>query len=122
MVSYVAAVLTAVANAASNVLNRKATRDEPAAFEFRLRLITHLLRRRTWLAAAAMNDPLVGAGGGGARHRAAAAVEPIIALELPMTVIGESWVLGSRLGCRRTERGGIPAARGARRGSLTLPV
>jgi len=97
VISYIAAVLTAVANAASNVLNRKATRDEPAAFEFRLRLITHLLRRRTWLAAAAMMILSFGLGAAALGTGQLAAVEPIIALELPMTVIGESWVLGSRL-------------------------
>lgn len=97
MISYAAAVLTALANAASNVLNRKATRDEPAAFEFRLRLIADLLRRRTYLAAVAMMLLSFGLGAAALGTGQLAAVEPIIALELPITVIGESWLLGSRL-------------------------
>jgi drug/metabolite transporter (DMT)-like permease len=97
VISYVAAAGTAVANAASNVLNRKATRDEPAAAEFRLRLIIDLLRRRTWLAAVAMMILSFGLGAAALGTGQLAAVEPIIALELPMTVIGGSWVLGGRL-------------------------
>jgi drug/metabolite transporter (DMT)-like permease len=97
VISYVAAVATAIANAASNVLNRKATRDEPAAFEFRFRLIADLLRRRTWLAAVAMMILSFGLGAAALGTGQLAAVEPIIALELPITVIGESWLLGSRL-------------------------
>jgi hypothetical protein len=51
MISYLAALLAAVTNATSNALNRKAAREAPRRDEFRLRLITDLLRRKTWLAA-----------------------------------------------------------------------
>lgn len=95
-----AALAAAIANAASNVLNRKATREEPAREEFRLRLILGLARRRTWLAAVAVmllsfvfSAVALGAG-------ELAAVQIIIILELPMTLIGGSWVLGARLGAR----------------------
>lgn len=101
MISYAAAVLTALANAASNVLNRKATRDEPAAFQFRLRLITRLLRRPAWLAAVAMMIASFVLAALALGTGQLAAVQPIIALELPMTMIGETWLLGSRL--RRRE-------------------
>lgn len=97
MISYAAAIATAVANAGSNVLNRKATRDEPAALEFHIRLIADLLRRRTWLAAVALMVLSFGLGAAALGTGQLASVEPIIALELPMTVIGESWLLGSRL-------------------------
>ena len=97
MISYAAAVATALANAASNVLNRKATRDEPAAFQFRLRLIAGLLRRPAWLAAVALMILSFGLGAAALGAGQLASVEPIIALELPMTVIGGSRLLGGRL-------------------------
>ena len=97
MISYLAAVLTALANAASNVLNRKATRDEPARFQFRLALIADLMRRPTWLAAVGMMILSFVLGAAALGTGQLAAVEPIIALELPVTVLGESLLLGSRL-------------------------
>lgn len=97
MISLAAAVVTALLNATSNVLNRKATRDEPARFEFRLRLIIDLARRRTWLAAVAIMALSFGTGAAALGTGQIAAVQPIITLELPMTIIGESWLLGSRL-------------------------
>lgn len=95
-----AALAAAIANAASNVLNRKATREEPAREEFRFRLIIGLVRRRTWLTAVAVMllsfvFSAVALGSG-----ELAAVQIIIILELPMTLIGGSWVLGGRLGRR----------------------
>lgn len=100
VISYLAALLAAVANAASNVLNRKATREEPAREQFRLRLILDLLRRRTWLLAVAVmlvsfvfSAVALGTG-------VLATVQIIIILELPMTLIGGWWGLGSRLGAR----------------------
>lgn len=54
MISYLCACVAAVANSSSNVLNRKATQEEPARVEFRPKLILDLLRRRTWLIAVAI--------------------------------------------------------------------
>jgi hypothetical protein len=51
VISYLAALLAAVTNATSNALNRKAGREAPRRDEFRLRLISDLLRRQAWLAA-----------------------------------------------------------------------
>ncbi len=100
MISYLCAVLAAVANASSNVLNRKATQEEPAQLEFRLKLIVDLLRRRTWLTAVAimMVSFLLGATALGTGQLAA--VQIIIILELPLTLIGGAKFLGSRLGRR----------------------
>ncbi|MBO0776586.1 MAG: DMT family transporter [Actinobacteria bacterium] len=99
-ISYIAAVLAAVANAASNVLNRKAAREEPDRVQFRLRLILDLLHRRTWLAAVAVMlvSFLLGAVALGTGELAT--VQTIIILELPMTLIGGPWVLGGHLGKR----------------------
>lgn len=94
------ALLAAIANAASNVLNRKASRKEPAQEQFRLRLIIDLIRHRTWLLAVTVmllsfvfSAVALGTG-------QLATVQILIILELPMTLIGGKWVLGSRLGVR----------------------
>ena len=44
VISYLAALLAAVTNATSNALNRKAAREAPGRDQFRLRLISDLLR------------------------------------------------------------------------------
>lgn len=100
MISYLCAFLTAVANAGSNVLNRKATQKEPARADFSPRLILNLLRRRTWLIAVAITlvSFLLGAAALGTGQLAA--VQIIIILELPLTLIGGAKFLGSRLGRR----------------------
>jgi drug/metabolite transporter (DMT)-like permease len=100
MISYLCAFLAAVANAGSNVLNRKATQEEPARAEFSPRLILGLLRRRTWLIAVAITlvSFLLGATALGTGQLAA--VQIIIILELPLTLIGGAKFLGSRLGRR----------------------
>ena len=100
LISVVAAVATAVANAASNVLNRKATREEPARVAFRLTLIWHLLRRRAWLIAVAVMLLSFVLGALALGTGELAAVQTIIILELPMTLIGGTWVLGGHLGAR----------------------
>jgi drug/metabolite transporter (DMT)-like permease len=100
VISYALAVLAAAANAASNVLNRKASRQEPDSVQFRLRLLLDLARRRTWLLSALvmiisfmLSAAALGTG-------QLAAVQPLIALELPMTLIGGALFLGGRLGAR----------------------
>ena len=100
MISYVVAFLTAVANAYSNVLNRKATREEPAGVEFRPRLILDLLRRRVWLAAVALMLVSFVLGAAALGTGQLAAVQIIIILELPITLLGAAKFLGSRLGVR----------------------
>lgn len=100
LISYAAAFFAAAANATSNVLNRKASRDEPASVRFRLRLLLNLARRRIWLLSVLMmlTGFLLSATALGTGQLAM--VQPIIALELPMTLIGGSWFLGGRLGAR----------------------
>ena len=100
MISYLCAFLAAVANASSNVLNRKATQQEPARAEFRLKLILDLVRRRTWLIAMAITlvSFILGATALGTGQLAA--VQILIILELPLTLIGGAKFLGSRLGRR----------------------
>ena len=100
MISYIAAFLAAVANASSNILNRKATQEEPARVEVRPKLILNLLRRRVRLIAVAIMvmSSLLGATALGTGQLAA--VQIIIILELPMTLVGGAMFRGSRLGAR----------------------
>jgi drug/metabolite transporter (DMT)-like permease len=100
VISYVLAFLAAMSNAASNVLNRKASRQEPAQAQFRPALIIGLLHRPAWLTAVGtmivsfvLSAAALGTG-------EIAAVQPVIVLELPMTLIGGSMLLGGRLGRR----------------------
>jgi len=100
MISYLAALLAAVANAASNVLNRKATREEPARLQFHAKLMLDLLRRRTWLIAVAIMLVSFFLGALALGTGQLAAVQILIILELPMTLVGGVMILGSRLGRR----------------------
>lgn len=100
MISYVAALLTAITNASSNVLNRKATREEPQQVEFRVRMILDLLRRRTWLIAVAVMLLSFVLGAFALGTGQLAAVQIIIILELPMTLLGAAKFLGGRLNAR----------------------
>ena len=100
MISYVLALLAATVNAASNVLNRKASLGEPAQERFRLGLFRGLLRRPAWLAAVGLmtlsfvfSSAALGTG-------QLASVQLIIILELPLTLIGGSRALGRSLGIR----------------------
>jgi hypothetical protein len=100
MISCICAFLTAVANAGSNVLNRKATQEEPGRFEFSPKLILDLLHRRTWLIALAIMLVSFLVGAAALDTGQLATVQIIIILELPLTLIGGAKFLGSRLGRR----------------------
>lgn len=100
MLSALLAVLAAVANALASVLQRKAAKDQPANETLTLRLILHLLRRPVWLAG-------IGSVIAGFLLQAAAlsngqisVVEPLLIMELPVTLVFSSLVFHSRLGGR----------------------
>jgi drug/metabolite transporter (DMT)-like permease len=100
VISYVFALLAAIANASGNVLNRKASRDEPAEDRFSLRLVTDLLHTPTWLGAVGLMTLSFILAGVALGTGELASVQFIVILELPLTLIGGSWVLGARLGRR----------------------
>jgi drug/metabolite transporter (DMT)-like permease len=86
IISYLLALGAGLANATGNVLNRKAARDEPSSLQFRLRMFADLAHRPAWLSAVGMmivSFALAAAG-----------------LELPRTIVGGSWLLGTPLGRR----------------------
>jgi drug/metabolite transporter (DMT)-like permease len=99
-VSVVLAVLAALANAASSVLQRKANRDTEGDESFRLRLLIDLLRRPAWfwgLLAVVVGFLLQAAAlstGG------LAVVQPLLALELPITLFLATRVFRRRLAAR----------------------
>lgn len=99
-VAYLLAVGAAVANAASNLLQRAANRKEPSSLSMRPGLILDLLRRPIWLAgigAVIASFLLIATALGMGRL---ASIEPIVVLELPLTLIGAARMLGSKLRSR----------------------
>jgi drug/metabolite transporter (DMT)-like permease len=98
--AYPIAVLAAGSNATSNVLQRKANRGEPPDLSMRPRLLLDLLHRRVWLAGfgtVVLSFVLMAVALSMGRL---AAVQPIVVLELPLTLVGAAKVLHARLGRR----------------------
>lgn len=94
------AVLAAVANAGSNVLQRVANRREPSELSLSPRLLIKLLHKKEWLtgfglvvASFLCQATALGTG-------ELAIVQPVIMVELPLTLFASKLFLGSRLGRR----------------------
>ncbi|MBO0693925.1 MAG: DMT family transporter [Acidimicrobiaceae bacterium] len=103
LLTYFLAFLAACANAAASVLQRKANRNEPGGDNLSLRLVAHLLHRPVWFAgvlAVTVGFILQATALGGGQL---SVVEPILASELPITLILAAVVFHSRL--RRREWG-----------------
>lgn len=103
--SYVLAALAAGGNALANVMQRKASLEQPAGRPFGLRLLRDLVRSPTWLlgftglvGSFVLQAFALGLG-------QLSAVEPIITLEVPLTLLVASHVFRTRLG--RSEWSGI---------------
>lgn len=97
LLGFLFAVLAACSNATSNVLQRMANREEPEERSLSLTLIWDLIRRKDWLAGFSATVASFVLQGAALRFGALAAVQPIIVLELPLTLIGSSLVLGAVL-------------------------
>lgn len=95
MLSYLLAVLAAASNAASNILQRQANRQEPPEVAMRLRLIIDLLHRPVWLAGLVTVTASFILDAAALSTGRLAAVQPILVLELPLTLIGASFVFRS---------------------------
>jgi drug/metabolite transporter (DMT)-like permease len=100
LLSFALAVLAACANAAANVLQRKANKDKPPELSMRLRLVLDLLRDARWLAAVGLITVSFVFLATALSMGRLAAVQPVVVMELPLTLIGASLVLGARLGAR----------------------
>src|SRR4051794_39804439 len=92
MVSLLLAVLAAGCNAVSSVMQRKANRDEALQREFGVDLLLHLLTRPAWLAGlvALIVSFLLQATA--LATGTLSAVEPILVLELPLTLVLAAYV------------------------------
>jgi hypothetical protein len=100
MLNYLLAVLAAVANAVSSVLQRKANRQAPGAHNLSWRLIADLLRTPVWFVGivALITGFLLQASALGTGDLAT--VEPVLVLELPLTLMLGSRVFGNHLSRR----------------------
>ncbi len=95
--SFPLAVLAAASNAASNILQRKADKEEPAELAMKPQLILDLLHRPVWLAGFGAVIVSFLLDGAALSMGQLAAVQPILVLELPMTLIGGARVFGARM-------------------------
>lgn len=100
MLTYVFAVLGGAANATSSVLQRKANRQVSRRQNLSWRLIWSLLHKPVWfggILAITAGFVLQAAAGDSGQL---ATVEPILVVELPMTLILASRVFGQRMSAR----------------------
>src|SRR5579875_102248 len=100
VLSLALAVLAAFANAGSNVLQRDASRREPSELSLSPKLTWELLHKKQWLAAFGLvvasfllQATALGTG-------ELAVVQPVILLELPLTLVAAGIVFRAHLGAR----------------------
>lgn len=98
LLSYVLAALAAAGNAVGNVMQRKASLEESPDRPFGLAFLLDVIRRPVWIlgfsglvASFVLQAIALGLG-------ELSAVEPIITLEVPLTVLVASRVFGGRIG------------------------
>jgi drug/metabolite transporter (DMT)-like permease len=94
---YGLALLAALAHAAAQILQRKESRKEPEEAQESARLIIDLAKDPVWLAGIATK-----VGGtllqiGALSFGTLASVQTVVILQLPFTLIGADWLLGSKL-------------------------
>ncbi|SDS31861.1 DMT family transporter [Actinopolymorpha singaporensis] len=91
------ALLVAVTNATSNVLMRKAARGVPTASQFQLSLLLRLVHSPAWLVGLILSLATYPLGAAALGFGKLSVVQPILVLELPLSLIGASWLFDSRL-------------------------
>jgi drug/metabolite transporter (DMT)-like permease len=96
--SFVCAALAALGNATANVAQRKASLEQDPEEDFSLRVLGRIMRRGIWILGFSgmvfsflLQAVALGLG-------PLSAVEPIITLEVPLTLLVASWVFGSAPG------------------------
>lgn len=94
---YVLAILAALANAVGQILQRKTSRKEPEEAQESARLLVDLARQPLWLLGIA--GVVLGSVFqiGALAFGPLATVQTLVIMELPFTLIGASWFLGSKL-------------------------
>lgn len=98
--SLVLAAVAAGCNAFSSVMQRRVNRGESERRRFSVALVLHLIGRPAWLLglAAMLTSFLLQATALGLGTLAA--VEPVLVLELPLTLLFAAWILNHRLHTR----------------------
>lgn len=86
MICVLLACCAAVSNAVATVLQRRAARNAPNAERFRLALIIDLIRRPTWLAGIGALIAGFGFQAAALSNGDLAVVQPVLAVELPLTI------------------------------------
>jgi drug/metabolite transporter (DMT)-like permease len=100
VLTYLLAMLAAAANAASSVLQRKANRQVPQMQNLSLRLVWSLLHQPAWFGGIAAVTAGFLLQAAALSNGALSVVEPMLVLELPVTLLLASVVFGSRLRSR----------------------
>ncbi|HET9059923.1 MAG TPA: DMT family transporter [Acidimicrobiales bacterium] len=98
IISVILAICAATSNAGSNVLQRKANQREPEERSFSPKLIWDLLHQKIWLLGVLFIAGSFLFQAGALSTGELAEVQPLIVLELPLTLVFAKFVLGSRLG------------------------
>lgn len=94
------ALLAACANALSSVLQRRAARDAPSEDALSVRLVVDLIRRPVWFAGMASLVAGFGLQALALHGGQLSSVEPILIVELPLTLLLGAAVFRSRVGSR----------------------
>ncbi|MEU6641243.1 DMT family transporter [Saccharomonospora sp. NPDC046836] len=97
MLTYLLAVMGACANAAASVLQRKANRDIPQRNNLSWRLIRELLHRPVWFTGVLAVIAGFGFQAAALSTGELSVVQPLLALDLPATLLLASVVFGARL-------------------------
>lgn len=95
--AYILALLAALANAAGQILQRKPSREEPEEAQESTRLFLDLAKKPLWLAGIACVVLGTLFQIGALNFGTLATVQTLVILELPFTLIGAAWFLGSKL-------------------------
>jgi drug/metabolite transporter (DMT)-like permease len=98
IVSVVLAICAAISNAGSNVLQRKANKREPEERSLSLKMIWDLLHQKIWLLGILFITGSFFFQAGALSTGELAEVQPLIVLELPLTLVFAKFVLGAKLG------------------------
>ena len=98
LLSFLCAAVAALGNAVANVMQRRASLEQDPGHEFGVRVLARLIRRKTWLlgfsgmvASFVLQAVALSLG-------QLSAVEPIITLEVPLTMLVAGHVFAAPLG------------------------
>lgn len=111
MIAVVLALCAAVSNAVATVLQRRAARDAPSTERLRLALIFDLIRQPAWLGGIAALIAGFGFQAAALSKGELALVQPVLAVELPLTLIVAGRVFHRSVG-RRARTGAVMMAAG----------